>query len=783
MKKLGALFSLLCIMNMLAIVGLVGYLFGTGRLDKPKVGAIVTMVRHQGTPEKLNEKLFDILEPTPTTNPAAAATSQPASADGGTPDATLGASAQDRLSIAAQAMQQERLRLDARAQELRNQQELLAQNQAKVEAKLNEIKDLKEAYDKQVAAAVKKAVDDNFQKSLDLYNELKSKQVKDMFLAMNARISSPVTSRQWILPAPPRSSGSSKPTKPPSFPRASSSASAPLARALHQVPRQQGAAVALPPHQEPDAGSIMSLIANRFAPSRSLKPSTQTPSSSTSDNSPSFNDALDSALQPQGSPAPQPQAAATPESKPQRSEKKTDQTDDASDDQPAATDDSTPSAGASPSQTSPAPAQSAQPSPTKKPAAAKDDQDPQDHSTDPTLQQIAASVPVQPQMQPLPLTQVAALQKAAPAAPLVAGQPVPGTPPSLQNKNAQQSTPAQPAAPAQPADNSQAQPNAAKIPPPAAPEEATNSQAPSIKPSLKRASDSPRPTVVTPTKPGDKSATTADATPDADSLSTPTPASDPSTPSPLATQHTNPKFATSAAQTTQSSDSPASQSSTPATAQTQSPTPDPTRHAESIKYLPSAPSTDDPAPAAPQSGATPIHTLTTGSNHPVDNSATPAAPAQDSPRTEPDPTFDQIVLGLRTKMDATHSRAEISLNPPNLGTLHVSVSLQNGSLTAQFQSSSEVVRDLLKGNMEKLKSVLESQGVTVDNLAVGAPQDKTELPSAAPATAQTNQSANDGRSAGQYNQEPQNRKRSQDSSAFAKTWQHANAKAPIDLVA
>ena len=185
MKKLGTLFSLLCIMNMLAIAGLLGYLFGTGRLDKPKVGAIVAMVRHRGTPEKLNEKLYDILEPIPTTNPATAPASPPAVADGSSPDPTLGASAQDRLSIAAQAMQQERLRLDARAQELRDQQDSLDKKVAENKNKLKEITDLKEAFDKQVAVARKKTVDDNFQKSLDLYNELKAKQVKDLFVSMN----------------------------------------------------------------------------------------------------------------------------------------------------------------------------------------------------------------------------------------------------------------------------------------------------------------------------------------------------------------------------------------------------------------------------------------------------------------------------------------------------------------------------------------------------------------------------------------------------------------------
>jgi hypothetical protein len=85
--------------------------------------------------------------------------------------------------------------------------------------------------------------------------------------------------------------------------------------------------------------------------------------------------------------------------------------------------------------------------------------------------------------------------------------------------------------------------------------------------------------------------------------------------------------------------------------------------------------------------------------------------------------------------------------------------------------------------MDKLKSVLESQGVSVDKLSVGAPQDKTDTPNAAPSTAQTNQSANDGRSAGQYQEPSSNQRRSKEKTAFARAWREATEKAPIDLVA
>ncbi|HUO10179.1 MAG TPA: hypothetical protein VM008_17870 [Phycisphaerae bacterium] len=183
MKKIGTLFTLLCVMNFLAIVGLVAYLFGTGRLDKQKFGAIVTLVRHQGEPEKFNEKLYDILEPAPATASATAPASQPAMAD-----LSLGISSQDRLAIASETMQRERTRLDSLAQELRHRQELLAKLQEDVDARLKKIDTQKKAFEAQVAAAQKKSVDDDFQKTLDLYNELKAKQVKDLFLGLKPEL-------------------------------------------------------------------------------------------------------------------------------------------------------------------------------------------------------------------------------------------------------------------------------------------------------------------------------------------------------------------------------------------------------------------------------------------------------------------------------------------------------------------------------------------------------------------------------------------------------------------
>lgn len=160
-----------------------------------------------------------------------------------------------------------------------------------------------------------------------------------------------------------------------------------------------------------------------------------------------------------------------------------------------------------------------------------------------------------------------------------------------------------------------------------------------------------------------------------------------------------------------------------------------------------------------------------------------AAGAQDPPPVDPQETFDQVVLGLRGKMDARNGTAEIQLNPPNLGTLNVSIQLQNGALTAEFKSGSEVVRDLLKGNLEKLKSVLESQGIAVDKLSVQATADR-----AAPAPVAAGQAVGptnpDGRNGGQQGQEQRSgRQAAQEDESFARLWQDLQAQAPLDLVA
>lgn len=194
-----------------------------------------------------------------------------------------------------------------------------------------------------------------------------------------------------------------------------------------------------------------------------------------------------------------------------------------------------------------------------------------------------------------------------------------------------------------------------------------------------------------------------------------------------------------------------------------------------------------PTPPAPERAADPASRVATPlavalPNAPGDHlaSAGTAAPAQDPPRVASEHTFEQIVLGLQTKMDAANQRAEIELNPPHLGRLHVSIEVANGQLTANFQSSTDVVRDLLSSHLDRLKSVLEQQGIPVDKLAVTAPPQ--------PDTSNQQGSGNlahqhhDGRSGGAFSQDRSPGRQRHDDS-FAQLYRNARREPPVDVLA
>jgi len=177
MKKLFSFIMMIFLLNLLAAAGIVGYLLATGRLDKPKALVISDLLRHPGTPADLRTHVAEILVPHATTAPATGPASRPATALGDTP-----ATAEERIDFARQAMEQERLRLDAEKQNLRHEHELLERLQAKIDADRKKVEDDRKAFEQSVVQSATKGNQEAFARTLALYDELKPKQLKDLFM-------------------------------------------------------------------------------------------------------------------------------------------------------------------------------------------------------------------------------------------------------------------------------------------------------------------------------------------------------------------------------------------------------------------------------------------------------------------------------------------------------------------------------------------------------------------------------------------------------------------------
>jgi len=186
MKKIGSLISVICIINILMLTGLVGYLWGTGRLNKPKAQAIADMLRQPGAPEGLREKLYNIMAPG--TNPATQ-TRPAASGASALPEGLAGAepaTAQERIDYVQKVLEAERLRLENEAQNLRQEQKKLASSLLQLEMDRGSLNDRIKAYEQTLASATTQSDTAGFQKSMALFDELKPKQVKDLLMVMPA---------------------------------------------------------------------------------------------------------------------------------------------------------------------------------------------------------------------------------------------------------------------------------------------------------------------------------------------------------------------------------------------------------------------------------------------------------------------------------------------------------------------------------------------------------------------------------------------------------------------
>ncbi len=104
--------------------------------------------------------------------------------------------------------------------------------------------------------------------------------------------------------------------------------------------------------------------------------------------------------------------------------------------------------------------------------------------------------------------------------------------------------------------------------------------------------------------------------------------------------------------------------------------------------------------------------------------AQPVTPVQPPPApVAPEQHFaehnvDRIVSGVKTELLPNGGTMKMRLDPGNLGQIQIEVTVDEGVLTASFQTSNDEATRLLSHNLQNLKNTLETAGVVVDRIQV-----------------------------------------------------------------
>ncbi len=132
----------------------------------------------------------------------------------------------------------------------------------------------------------------------------------------------------------------------------------------------------------------------------------------------------------------------------------------------------------------------------------------------------------------------------------------------------------------------------------------------------------------------------------------------------------------------------------------------------------------------------------------------------------------RIVTGISGQLLPDGGKMQLQLNPPGLGELQVTVHLNKGSMSAEFEASNDDAARMLSHSLGQLKATLESAGMTVERLHVGQ----------APKREEHSQGDTDSRSAPQEQQQ-QARQEKQRRDLMQRMWAKLAGGDPLDLVA
>jgi flagellar hook-length control protein FliK len=150
-------------------------------------------------------------------------------------------------------------------------------------------------------------------------------------------------------------------------------------------------------------------------------------------------------------------------------------------------------------------------------------------------------------------------------------------------------------------------------------------------------------------------------------------------------------------------------------------------------------------------------------------------PTSESPSVSPTRAFteanqDQIVTTIKGQLLPDGGTMQITLNPANLGHVHISVQVTAGSVSATFETSNDQATRLLSHSLGQLKQTLEAAGVTVEKLQVTQSRDSQSSSQGDAKQSSQQQTATDQRSTNQEQQRREILQQMWDKIAGADDW-------------
>jgi flagellar hook-length control protein FliK len=189
---------------------------------------------------------------------------------------------------------------------------------------------------------------------------------------------------------------------------------------------------------------------------------------------------------------------------------------------------------------------------------------------------------------------------------------------------------------------------------------------------------------------------------------------------------------------------------------------------------------DEPESANLAGGAPSAELLGPGAGAARETSATQLPAARAATELPPETRFaadnhEKIVSGVRGELLPNGGTMKLRLDPPELGTLQVSLHLRDGVVTAAFQTANDDAARMLSHTLGDLRATLEAHGIAVDKLHVQqSPRDEGGDPST---------SDDAGRNSQTFEQQQESRREQQRRDAVQRIWDKLAGIAPIDLVA